>query len=198
MAKRLSSYVTLIPLVIAAIAISTLALCEASTWYDRPFAGILVDPEGTVSSLGLPTWDGFRQGLRYPDQILAVDGVALDASPREPPADAFNRAVDHAARAGHAAVHVRARAAAGERALDLAISPFPRLAWWLIGASSFVIGLLYVFAAAVALHGSPVGGCRAPSPRRRSSRRSSSSRSSTTTRRGRSCRSSTSPSRWCR
>ncbi len=157
MAKRLSPYVTLIPLVIAAIAISTLALCEASTWYDRPFAGILVDPEGTVSSLGLPTWDGFRKGLRYPDQILAVDGIALAASPREPPADAFNRAVDHAARAGHAAVHVRARTAAGERALDLAISPFPRLAWWLIGASSFVIGLLYALAAAIALHARPHG-----------------------------------------
>lgn len=157
MAKRLSPYGILIPLLIAAIAVSTVALCEAITWYERPFAGVLVDPEGTVSSLGLPSWAGFRQGLRYPDQILAADGDSLGQVPGEPPARAFDRAVDRAARAGRATVHVRARTAGGVREIDLVITPFTRVAWWIYGACTFVIGLLYVLAAVVALYASPGG-----------------------------------------
>ena len=146
----------LIALTLAAIAIGAVALHGASSWYERPFAGILLDPDGVVSSFGLPTWDGFQQGLRYPDQVIAIDGEDLSRAPGSPGA-VWNRAVDRAAAAGRGAVHARVRTSSGERELDLRISPFDPAAFWLDGFGLIGIGALYVGAALLALGASPKG-----------------------------------------
>ena len=150
---------------IAIVAFALLSLREAISWYGHPFAGVLVDPDGLVSSFGLPTWDGFRQGLHYPDVILAVDGSDLDAGdgvaagPDRPfRAEVWDRSVATAARLGHPTVHVRARTAEGRvRELDLRISTLDPLAFWLNGAVNLVIALLYGAGALIALAASPRG-----------------------------------------
>ncbi len=131
----------------------------AASWYRRPFAGVLVDPDGRVSSFGLPGWDGIRKGLRYPDTILSIDGDEL-----RPPRDGrtyrattWDRAVDAAARAGRDHVHVRVRTASGVRDLDLAITELDPLAFWVDGGGLIAIGALYVLAALIALGASPEG-----------------------------------------
>jgi len=149
--------------ILALVAVVTIAFAlvpirSAVSWYERPFGGILVDPDGFVSNFGLPAWDGFQHGLRYPDQIVEVDGQPLI------PADRFgyraavwDRAVAGAAAAGRRAVHVRARTEGGEREMDLAIAPLDPSAFWLNGAAPIAIALLYVGGALIALGASPRG-----------------------------------------
>src|SRR4051812_35117056 len=143
-------------LVMAALTIATLAVHGAGTWYRRPFAGILLDPDGTVSSLGLPSWDGFQQGLRYPDQVISVDGIDLSVGPGRPyRAAAWDRAIEAAS--GRESIPVVVRTASGERALALRITPFEPLAFWVDAGGLVAIGLLYVVGAVVALAASPRG-----------------------------------------
>src|SRR6185437_5990840 len=150
-------------LAIALFAIVAFAICplrDAIHCYGRPFAGILVDPDGLVSNLGLPTWDGFRQGLRYPDQILSVDGHELVADAGGGyRARVWDRAIEAAASATppRETVHVRARTPEGERELDLRISSLDPAAFWLNGIATIAIALLYVAGAFIALAASPRG-----------------------------------------
>jgi signal transduction histidine kinase len=147
----------LVAIAVLTVAFAMLPVRAAIGWYAHPFAGILVDPDGLVSSFGLPTWDGFQQGLNYPDQILAVDGheLTVDGGYR---AAAWDRAVAAAAAEGRPGVHVRVRARTGEeRELDLKISRLEPIAFWLNGGAPIGIALLYVTGALVALAVSPRG-----------------------------------------
>src|SRR6185437_2829806 len=152
------SYRLLLASAIAIVAFAMLPLRLAVGWYDHPIAGILVDPDGVVSSFGLPGWDGFRQGLRFPDPIVEVDGRPL-VSQRglEYRAATWDDAVRAAAAAGHPAVRVVASTPSGPRALSLAISPLDPVAFWLLGVVNLGIALLYAAAALVALAASPRG-----------------------------------------
>ncbi|HSQ62609.1 MAG TPA: sensor histidine kinase, partial [Polyangiaceae bacterium] len=78
--------------------VAVLALRGAVSWYHRPFVGVLVDADGTVSSFGLPTWGGLRSGLRYPDRIVEVDGMTLSSGARS--GEELNQAVLRAAARG--------------------------------------------------------------------------------------------------
>ncbi len=143
---------------LAGLVLALLPLRNAVRWYAHPFAGILVDPDGQVSSFGLPAWDGFQQGLRYPDQILEVDGQPLVVPPGGAcRADTWDRAVEAAALAGHPSVHVLAHTSAGDRDLDLRIDRLDPIAFWLIGGLPIAIAVLYIAAALVALAASPKG-----------------------------------------
>lgn len=42
--------------------------------WQRPLAGMLVDPFGIVDDFGWPSWNGYQQGLSYPDRVVAADG----------------------------------------------------------------------------------------------------------------------------
>jgi signal transduction histidine kinase len=151
------------PRLIAALALAGLvfalfSLRHAVRWYAHPFGGILLDPDGQVSSFGLPAWDGFRQGLQYPDQILEVDGRPLVVPPGgSSRAETWDRAVEAAARAGHPTVHVRAHTSGGDRELDLRIDRLDPIAFWMIGGLPIAIALLYGTGAVVALLASPKG-----------------------------------------
>lgn len=42
--------------------------------WQRPLPGMLVDPFGIVDDFGWPSWNGYHQGLSYPDRVVAADG----------------------------------------------------------------------------------------------------------------------------
>lgn len=90
-----------------------LGAVQAVHAYGRPFPGLLVDPYGTVSGVALPAWRAARASLepsvlRYPDQIVAVEGRALaDPTKRAfPTPDLRERLAELAAR-GRVQVTVR-------------------------------------------------------------------------------------------
>ncbi len=141
----------------AAIILLSVAITGAVRWYGHPFASVLVDPDARVSGVGSPSWAGMRAGLRFPDRITSIDGVDLAATRSECVARAFDRAVEAAALAGRASVHVQVETQAGGRVLDLPVVPFDALAWWTLAAMMFLAGGLYVVAAVTALRASPDG-----------------------------------------
>lgn len=58
-----------------AMAILTIAALGLSIGqWQRPLAGALVDTYGIVDDFGWPGWNGYHQGLSYPDRIVAADG----------------------------------------------------------------------------------------------------------------------------
>jgi signal transduction histidine kinase len=142
---------------ILAVSIALVALHGAVRWYGKPFGGLLVDPDATVSSIGLPTWSGIRAGLRFPDEIVAVDGHPRVARPGRHRAEGFAEAIEHAARAGRKSVTVDVRSRGEVRSVEVEIRPLDPLAWWLYGGATIVVGALYVLAALIAIGASPDG-----------------------------------------
>jgi two-component system sensor histidine kinase HydH len=142
---------------VLAIILAGLAVNNAVRWYDHPFAEVLVDPDGVVSGVGAPSWEGMKQGLRFPDRILSVDGEPLARGTGSYPARVFDRAIDRAAAAGRPSVRVEVATSLGLRAITLPIRRFGAASWWLIGGVLFIAAALYVVAALTALYASPDG-----------------------------------------
>jgi signal transduction histidine kinase len=130
--------------------IGATALQQAVLWYQHPFAGVLVTPQGIVSSIGLPTWSGIEQGLRFPDRPLAIDGDDLSAAGGRQAARMWDRAVDQAAKAGHATVTVRMATAAGDRDFELRVERLDSVSWWLYAGTLIFTGGLWLVAAVIA------------------------------------------------
>jgi signal transduction histidine kinase len=149
-------------LAVAAVAFAAFAMLplrDAARWYGRPFASVLLDPDGLVSSFGLPDWDAFQQGLHYPDRIVAIDGETLGGDDETFRSEAWDRAIAAAADATPRRPTVRARvkSASGEREVDLRVERLDGMAIGLNAVASVIIGLLYVGAALIALAASPKG-----------------------------------------
>jgi signal transduction histidine kinase len=125
-------------------------LQQAVLWFDHPFAGVLVTPQGIVSSIGLPTWSGIEQGLRFPDRPLTIDGLDLTASHGTEGARIWDRAVDEAARRGSPTVAVRVSTASGERDLALRVTRIDSTSWWLYSGGMIFTGGLWLLAAVIA------------------------------------------------
>ena len=73
------------PLLVGIIAPVTVLLLAISAshavqWYGHSFPGVLITADGSVSSIGLPTWSGLEQGLRFPDRVESIDDVPLQES----------------------------------------------------------------------------------------------------------------------
>src|SRR5260370_602159 len=83
-------------LAIGAVCLAAVALHGAVRWYGRSFAGVLVTQDCVISSIGTPIWDGIRQGMRFPDRIVRVDGIELDHAGGEYRARRWDRAVEAA------------------------------------------------------------------------------------------------------
>ncbi|WP_245678503.1 sensor histidine kinase [Chondromyces crocatus] len=141
----------------SAFFVAGLSLRGAVAWYERPFAGLLVDPEGVVSSLALPSWEGMQKGLRYPDRLLEVDGVPLQAAPGHYPSSAWDDAVEKAARDQRSSVRARFATSSGVREVTLEVRPLEPLAWWLYAGGPMLIASLYTMAALIAVSASPRG-----------------------------------------
>jgi len=137
---------------IFALGVLGVAIYDAVGFHGAPIAGVWIEPDGGVSNAGLPSWDGLRKGLRFPDRILEVDGQDLARPPAgEYRAAAFDRAVARAAQEGRPSVHVKVQTSEGTRELDLLIERIGSLVWWTYGGILFFSGALYIAAAAIAL-----------------------------------------------
>jgi len=140
---------------------AVLSLQSAIQAYGRPTPGALVDPDGVVSGIGLPTWDGVRQSLRFPDRVLEVDGYPLPASVSgfRHRSDGWDEAVLRAAREGRSEVSVKVRTGVTRelRSLTLHITPLEPLMWWLYAGLMILTGALYAGAGVLALYVSPRG-----------------------------------------
>src|SRR5690242_752124 len=116
---------------IFALGVLGVAIYDAVGFHGQPIAGVWVEPDGGVSNAGLPSWDGLRKGLHFPDRIVEVDGEDLTRSvPGVYRGTAFDRAVARAAQEGHPSVHVKVQTSEGTRALDLIIERLGSLVWW--------------------------------------------------------------------
>jgi len=74
-----------VALVAAALFLGILgaAMWQALTTCGTPFAELVVDPYGAFSAVHLPAWAA-EPGLRFPDQLVAVDGQTLERPWGEP------------------------------------------------------------------------------------------------------------------
>jgi signal transduction histidine kinase len=142
---------------LAAAAVAIVAGQSALEWYGHPFGGMFVDPDMVVSDVGLPSWDGFRQGLAFPDRVVAIDGVDLHGPDREAHDEAWDNAINRAAADRRPTVHVRVDSRLGPRELDLQIERLGAFAWWVLGGSLQIIAGLYFLSAMTALIASPDG-----------------------------------------
>jgi signal transduction histidine kinase len=145
--------------IIALIAacLGAVSLDRAVSWYQHPFAGVLITPQGIVSSIGLPTWSGIEQGLRFPDRPVAIDGKSLTDSRGEFASRTWDQTVEEASRLGHETVHVRFVTESGEREIDLRVEPIDSASWWVYGGVQIFTGALYALAAIVAVSTSSSG-----------------------------------------
>ena len=137
------------------LGIAGVAVPEAIGWYGQPVAGVLVGPDAVVSEIAGSSWDGPRQGLRFPDRIVAVEGIRLEGLPRSEPAQRLSQIVRLAASAGASHVMVDVRQGVAERRIQLAITRLDGVTWWLVAGSLFFAGALFVMAGLVALWVSP-------------------------------------------
>ena len=106
--RRWAFYIAMI----GTVAVMAVIGLNATSNYRRPFPGVLVDADGVVSSLGLPSWPGFQEGLAYPDRIVSVAGRDL----RDRPGAVRARALDdEVQRVGRTAPSRRASRPRGPR-----------------------------------------------------------------------------------
>ena len=83
----------------------------------------------SVSSVGLPTWDGIRQGLPFFQTASSpLDGVPLRRAEGSYAATAWDQAIARADRGGRASVRVDVDTKSGPRTVDLAFAPLSPLA----------------------------------------------------------------------
>lgn len=141
----------------AALAVASASLRGAAGWYERPFAGVLLDPDGVVSSLGLPSWEGSQKGLGYPDRLVEVNGRRPGIAPGRYRASAWDAAIAQAAREGRPTIRARFETRTGVRDIELSVVPFDPLSWWLYAGGPMIIASLYFGAAFIALGASPRG-----------------------------------------
>src|SRR5580700_1174164 len=134
-----------------AVVVASVAVREAALWYGHPFPGVLVTSDGVVSSIGMPTWSGIEQGLRFPDRLVSIDGVAVGAKNGDYAARAWDRAVEDAERRGETSVRVQVETAQGHRDLTLRLNRLGAGSWWLYGGAMIFIGGLYALAAVIAV-----------------------------------------------
>src|SRR5262249_42594874 len=124
MRAALPKNMTLVTLVAAlALVLLASALRHAIHYYNHPIGGMFVDPDGVVSSGGLPTWSGIRAGLRFPDRVVSVDGVRLDdpEAPGRYRASIFDEAVERARGEGRSTIHAKVTGPFGEKEIDLTV-----------------------------------------------------------------------------
>jgi two-component system sensor histidine kinase HydH len=141
------------PLGALLILVATIAVRNSVVWYGRPIPGLLVDVSGSISTVGLPTWEGAKLGLRFPQKVRPA-GVELPDGSLE-----RTRAWDRAVAKSPSGAILRAELedGTGRRLISLRMRPLEPLAWWLYAGGPIIAGLLYGGAALIALWASPRG-----------------------------------------
>ena len=137
------------------LALAAVAVSDAIDWHGKPFAGVLVGPDAVVSDVTSGSWDGPRQGLQYPDLIVAIEGVRLDALPHSERGPRLSQIVGEVARGRGSQVTLDVRQGGTDRRIRLAIERLDGTTWWLLAGSLFFAGALLLLAGLVALWASP-------------------------------------------
>jgi two-component system, NtrC family, sensor histidine kinase HydH len=138
-----------------ALAVAAVAVPSAIDWYGQPIAGVLVGPDAVVSDVTNSDWDGSRQGLHYPDRIVAIEGQRIEGLPQAEPGRRLSQIVRRAASASAVQVMIDLRRGSSERRMHLSIERLDGTTWWLVAGSLFFAGALFVMAGLVALWASP-------------------------------------------
>jgi signal transduction histidine kinase len=141
---------------IAAV-LMTVSLREAVRWYGHAFAEVLVTSDGSVSSIGMPTWSGIEQGLRFPDRVESIDGESTLGPRSEFRTVVWDRRIDEAAETGRPAVSVLVTNGGRARAVRLPVSHLDPASWWIYAGTFWFCSGLYTLAALLALQTSPGG-----------------------------------------
>ena len=131
-----------------------IAIRNAVRWYEHPIPGLLVDPGGLVSSIGLPNWSNKRLGLKYPDRV-APQGMQVPPGGGRARVVAWDQAVLDAEPRGFLDAIITDDQS--QRVVRLPIVPLQPLAWWVYAGSFILAGVLYSGAGLVALWASPQG-----------------------------------------
>ncbi|MEZ4301006.1 MAG: HAMP domain-containing sensor histidine kinase [Polyangiaceae bacterium] len=142
---------------IGTVAVMAVIGLSATGYYRKPFPGVLVDADGVVSSLGLPSWPGFRQGLAFPDQLVSVEGKDLRNEPGSIRARELDRVVERAGAKGHVTACFDTSRSPKPQCVTLPVQPLSPLAWWLFAGIPAIIGAAFVAAGTSALMASPSG-----------------------------------------
>lgn len=143
---------------IGTVAVMAVIGLTAIRYHRSPFPGVLVDADGVVSNLGLPSWPGFEEGLAYPDRIVSVAGEDLRDRPGAARARALDAEVERVGLGGAVdACFETARPLPHERCVRLPVEPLSPLAWWLFAGISMMVGAAFAGAGAIALLSSPTG-----------------------------------------
>jgi signal transduction histidine kinase len=140
-----------------ALAVAAVAVPGAVDWYGKPVAGALVGPDAVVSNVMNLDWDGARQGLHFPDQVVAIEGRRLDRLPPSERGRRLSQIVQQAGSAGATHVTVEIRQGNSEGRLRLAIERLDGATWWLVAGALFFSGALFLAAGLIALWASPRG-----------------------------------------
>jgi len=76
---RACTFSRLLVYVLAALAcvIFLISFRQAVTFVGKPFPGFLVDDNLVVGTFGFPSWSGFVAGLKFPDRVVAIEGIPL-------------------------------------------------------------------------------------------------------------------------
>ncbi len=135
------------------LVVASVALRNAVAWYGHAVPGVLVDVGGSVSSIGLSSWQGRQLGLRFPQSIRPADAPRVHGSRAR--TEQWDAAIEEAAPRGQ--IDVMVEHGADTREVALKIHPMEPLAWWIYAGSSFIAGMLYAGSGLIALWASPRG-----------------------------------------
>ncbi|MBK8258144.1 MAG: HAMP domain-containing histidine kinase [Polyangiaceae bacterium] len=151
--RRWAFYIAMI----GTVAVMAVIGLSATGYYRKPFPGVLLDADGVVSSLGLPSWPGFRQGLAFPDRLVSVGNRDLSGEPGKVRAKALDSAAERAGQGGLVHACFETRRQPKPLCVDLPVQPLSPLAWWLFAGMPLIIGAAFVAAGVTALLASPRG-----------------------------------------
>jgi len=72
-------------LIVGVLVLAFLSLCAWSigatrSWINRPFSGFLLMKNNIVPVFWLSDWEGFKQGIKFGDLVVAVNGRPVNSS----------------------------------------------------------------------------------------------------------------------
>jgi two-component system, NtrC family, sensor kinase len=68
-------------LTLALVVVVAVCVVDSTVWVDRPFMGFLLGRNHIAAPIGLPHWTGFRAGVPFGAELVAVDGSPAAAVP---------------------------------------------------------------------------------------------------------------------
>jgi class 3 adenylate cyclase len=77
--RQIAGRVVLGAIMAAVVLISAIAIVQALTWVNEPFAGFLVNERLVLGNIGQYHWTGSTAGLRWPDKVVRANGYPVSS-----------------------------------------------------------------------------------------------------------------------